>query len=68
MDSKQILSRNLKKLIENAGITQVELSEWSGINPNTINQYYNAHSLPNLDKACKIARVFRIHAEDLLKE
>lgn len=68
MTIKEIFSRNLNRLLENAEISKIELSDWSGIPINTIYCYCRGLYLPSIENACKIAGVFRVSMEDLIKE
>lgn len=56
----------LKKLREEKGLTQVQLSELTGISTRMIQKYESANARPRLDAAEKIAKALNITADQLL--
>lgn len=65
---KQILSRNLRMLLEERGISQRELARAIHEKPTTINSWYIGKSLPRMDRLAKIADFFHVKYTDLIDE
>lgn len=59
-------NERLKKLREEKGLTQVQLSELTGISTRMIQKYESANARPRLDAAEKIAKALNITADQLL--
>lgn len=68
MTIKEIFSRNLNRLMESAEISRTELAEWSGVPLNTIHGYCRGMYMPSIDRAYKIAQVFRVTLDELVRE
>jgi len=49
-------NNNLKRVLDNEGITQVELSRASGVSTGTINKVYNQRRIPALKTMNKLIR------------
>lgn len=58
---ERIVSLRLKN-----GISQSQLADKSGVAISTISSIENSSRIPGLKVASKIAKVFNLHAEDLL--
>lgn len=58
---------NLKKLRENAGITQKQLAEKAGIAVTQISNFECGPRLPNIANLVKIKRALKCSFDDLLK-
>ncbi len=59
-------NERLKKLREGRGLTQVQLSELTGISARMIQKYESGNARPRLDAAEKIAKALNITADQLL--
>lgn len=59
-------SERLKKFREEQGLTQVQLSELTGITTRQIQKYEGGQARPRLDAAEKIAKALNISADELL--
>lgn len=59
-------SERLKKIREEQGLTQVQLSELTGITTRQIQKYEGGQARPRLDAAEKIAKALNISADELL--
>lgn len=59
-------NERLKKLREEKGLTQVQLSELTGISARMIQKYESGNARPRLDAAEKIAKALNITADQLL--
>ena len=59
-------NERLKKLREEKGLTQVQLSELTGISTRMIQKYESANARPRLDAAEKIAKALNVTADQLL--
>ena len=59
-------NERLKKLREEKGLTQVQLSELTGISARMIQQYESGNARPRLDAAEKIAKALNVTADQLL--
>lgn len=59
-------NKRLKKLREEKGLTQVQLSELTGISARMIQKYESGNARPRLDAAEKIAKALNITADQLL--
>ena len=68
MDSQQIFSRNLKKLMEDYHYTQEQLSDWIGIGQSTISYWLSGKRLPKAAMLDKLAEIFHCTKADLLQE
>ncbi|WP_165815179.1 helix-turn-helix domain-containing protein [Levilactobacillus bambusae] len=58
----------LVKLRKERGLSQFQLSDLSGVPQTTISGIENDGKTPGLKNAAKLAKVFQIHAEDLLPQ
>ncbi|MCZ0717867.1 S24 family peptidase [Aerococcus kribbianus] len=61
----KIISNNIRKNIENSGITQKQLAESIGIKPSTLSDYLNLRSNPSHGVIQKIADYFGILKSDI---
>lgn len=57
---------NLKKAINEAGLTQAEFAERVGMCPSTLNQNINNGTLPSIIRAAEMAAVLGVSIEALL--
>ena len=66
--SKETFSINLKRYMNDRGITQKELSEIVGVSAPTVNDWIKAKKYPRIDKVEKMADYFGILKSDLIEE
>ena len=59
-------NERLKKLREEKGLTQVQLSELTGISTRMIQKYESGNARPRLDATEKIAKALNVTADQLL--
>ncbi|MBU0437797.1 helix-turn-helix domain-containing protein [Staphylococcus succinus] len=60
LELKQQIAKNIKNLMKSNGLTQVQLSEKSGISKSTISDYMRCKTLINAGNVEKIAMVFNV--------
>lgn len=68
MRSREILSKNLRRLIAERGKTQQFIGEMCGLSKAMICRYISMSRSPNLDHLDVIADFFGITTSDLLSE
>ena len=69
MDEYKLLhdfGRNLKDLLDEACMCQIELSELTGISESTISRYIAGNAMPSLLNIIKIMRALECTFEDLV--
>lgn len=59
------ISKNIKQLIEQEGITQKELSNKIGISPSTLSDYLNLRSNPSHGVIQRLADYFMVPKSDI---
>lgn len=68
MDNKEIFSINLKRLMEQKGISRQDLSKILGVSYFTISDWVNGKKYPRMDKVEKLATYFGILKSDLIED
>lgn len=68
MDNKEIFSINLKRLMEQKGISRQDLSKVLGVSYFTISDWVNGKKYPRMDKVEMLAAYFGILKSDLIEE
>ena len=68
MDNKEIFSINLKRLMEQKGISRQDLSKVLGVSYFTISDWVNGKKYPRMDKVEMLATYFGILKSDLIEE
>lgn len=68
MDNKQIFSINLKRLMEQKGVSRQDLSNVLGVSYFTISDWVNGKKYPRMDKVEMLAAYFGILKSDLIEE
>ena len=66
--TNQILGANVRKLREERGWTQAELSRRTGIDTKSISRYENGQSFPSAELIDKIALAFGVKVSALFEE
>lgn len=64
---QKIFSKNLKELLSNKGVTQLELSKYLGVSNTTVYNYVNGFNMPRMDKIDKICEFFNISRSALIE-
>ena len=59
---------NIRKILQDMGLTQASLAKQSGLSPALIYKYYHGKAQPSLANAAKIAKALRISVEVLSGE
>lgn len=60
------MKNNLKKILEEKGMTQSELARLSGLDKSTISRYIKYNRTPHGDNLVKIAKVLGVKIERIL--
>ena len=68
MDNKEIFSINLKRLMEQRGVSRQDLSKVLGVSYFTISDWVNGKKYPRMDKVEMLAAYFGILKSDLIEE
>ena len=68
MDNKEIFSINLKRLMEQKGVSRQDLSKVLGVSYFTISDWVNGKKYPRMDKVEMLADYFGILKSDLIEE
>ena len=63
-----MLGEKIKKYREEKKITQVEVAEILGVKPATISKYEAGALEPNIESLKKLAELFEVSVDELLKE
>ena len=67
MDNKEIFSRNLKRIMEQKGVSRQDLSKVLGVSYFTISDWVNGKKYPRMDKVEMLAAYFGILKSDLIE-
>ena len=68
MDNKEIFSINLKRLMEQKGVSRQDLSKVLGVSYFTISDWVNGKKYPRMDKVEMLATYFGILKSELIEE
>lgn len=68
MDNKEIFSINLKRLMEQKGVSRQDLSKVLGVSYFTISDWVNGKKYPRMDKVEMLAAYFGVLKSDLIEE
>ena len=68
MELKQIVAKNLVSLRKNAGLTQMELAEKLNYSDKAVSKWERGESLPDVETLKKIADLYHVSVDTLLKE
>ena len=60
--------KNYEKLRDERGLTNYQVAKETGIGENTLSQWKQGRSTPKVDKLMKIAKLFGVPVEELLKD
>ena len=62
-----MISRAIKRLRNNAGLTQVELAERIGISQGSLSSYENGKDIPSVNTLISMADVFKCTLDELVE-
>ena len=68
MDNKYIFSRNLKKLMDEKGVSRRDIATVLNISYFTVSDWVNAKKYPRMDKVEILANYFGVLKSDLIEE
>ena len=68
MDEKEILAKNLVKYRKNAGLSQIDLAKKLNYSNKNISKWEKGETMPNAFVLQKIADIYGVKIEDLIKE
>ena len=68
MDNKEIFSINLKRLMEQKGVSRQDLSKVLGVSYFTISDWVNGKKYPRMDKVEMLASYFGVLKSDLIED
>lgn len=68
MHNKEIFSINLKRLMEQRGVSRQDLSKVLGVSYFTISDWVNGKKYPRMDKVEMLAEFFCVLKSDLIEE
>lgn len=63
-----VISFNLKRLLADKGVTQVDLAKAIGENPTTVNMWIKGRTIPRFPKFAKIADYFGVKVSDITEK
>lgn len=67
-NTSKIIAKNLKRLMENRELSNVELSEIIGVSESTVGKWLLEKSIPRMGAIEKLASYFHINKSDLLED
>ena len=65
---KQTMAENIKAYRNNKGLNQYEFAEKLGISPQAVSKWESAQSTPDLQKVLRLAEIFGVSTDYLLKD
>lgn len=65
---KKIFSENLKRLMEEQNLTQIDVAKSIGVSPQTFNTWVRGIALPRMGKIQRLADYFMVDKSDLLED
>ena len=68
MDNKYIFSKNLKKLMDEKGVSRRDIAEILKISYFTVSDWVNGKKYPRMDKVELLANYFGVLKSDLIEE
>lgn len=68
LGNKDVLSKNLRTLMQKAGKTRNQVCDDLSIKYTTFNDWYNGHKYPRIDKIELLANYFRVLKSDLIED
>ena len=67
-NTSKIIAKNLKRLMEDRNLSNVELSEIIGVSESTVGKWLLEKSIPRMGAIEKLAAYFRVNKSDLLED
>ncbi len=68
LGNKEIFSRNLKRYVDNSGVTQKEIAKAIDVSTGTFCDWVKGRAYPRMDKVEKLANYFGIKKSDLVED
>lgn len=68
LGNRKIMGKNIKRLLEEKGITRQELSEKLNISYSTLSDWINGNTYPRIDSIERLANFFEVSKSDLVEE
>ena len=68
MDNKHIFSRNLRRIMEDRGVSRKDIASVLGISYFTVTDWVNGKKFPRMDKVELLANYFGILKSDLIED
>ena len=65
---KKTFTDNLKRLLQERGITQAELAAYMEVSNTTISNWVKGYKVPRMDKVDKLCSFFKIKRSELLEQ
>lgn len=65
-DQREIFATNLNRLLQDRGLTQLEVSKVIGVSAQTFNTWCRGVAIPRMDKIQRLADYFRVNKSDLI--
>lgn len=66
-ETKQIFSQNLVRLLDQKGLSQLDLANQMGVAPSTVSSWCNAEKMPRMDKVEWMAQFFGVPTSQLIE-
>lgn len=66
MWTADVIAENVREKRKTAGLTQIELAELSGLEPNSISKWEYNHITPRSDTICKLCNALGCTPNDLM--
>lgn len=66
MNLEEIVSRNIKRLLEEQDKTQTDLAKFLNVSSTTVNNYVKGYNVPRMDKIDSICKFFGVNRSELL--
>lgn len=68
LGNREVMARNLQRLMEEHGVTRVELCEAIGVKYTTLTDWVKGNTYPRIDKIELLANYFGVEKSDLIEE
>jgi len=62
----EIIQKNLREVIKNAGIPQKEIAARLGVNPSTVSKYLRQNKFPSLETLANLCVILGVSADEIL--
>lgn len=68
LGSRDVMGKNIKRLLDEKGITRQELSDKLDIRYSTLTDWINGNTYPRIDSIERLANFFGVNKSDLVEE